>query len=99
MNGSVLLDTNIVIALLNAEPAIRERVAQVSEHIICAVVLGELFYGAYKSRAVKTNIGRIQELAEKGTTSSSLPATSTSPRSTEQCSNAGEISPQSRARL
>ena len=66
MSGSFLLDTNIVIRLLNGDPDVRDAVARADESILCAVVLGELFYGAYKSQSAKENLLRIQELAESG---------------------------------
>jgi tRNA(fMet)-specific endonuclease VapC len=67
MNGRYLLDTNIVIRLLNADAAIVRRAAQTDEFRLCAIVLGELVFGALKSRAVASNLAKIQELASRGT--------------------------------
>jgi predicted nucleic acid-binding protein len=49
MNGRVLLDTSIVIAIFAGEPPVLERVAAAEEVSVPAVALGELYYGARKS--------------------------------------------------
>ena len=49
-SGRVLLDTNVVIALLAGDEALLTKLDQASEVFIPAIVLGELFYGA-RSRA------------------------------------------------
>jgi tRNA(fMet)-specific endonuclease VapC len=67
MSGRFLLDTNIVIRLLNGDVAVGNRMDNADEPFLSVVVLGELFYGAYKSQAVRKNILRIQELAERVT--------------------------------
>jgi tRNA(fMet)-specific endonuclease VapC len=66
MNGKYLLDTNIVIHLLNSDAAVLNRADEADESILCTIVLGELVFGAHKSRAVAKNLTRIQELAERG---------------------------------
>jgi tRNA(fMet)-specific endonuclease VapC len=62
MNGKYALDTNIVIALIDGEIAVRERVVQAEQVFIPAPVLGELFFGAYHSRRVAENVSRIDKL-------------------------------------
>ena len=63
MNGSILLDTNIVIALFGQDQKIRQRLSKAKEVFIPSIVLGELYYGAYKSTNVGANLDRISELA------------------------------------
>jgi tRNA(fMet)-specific endonuclease VapC len=50
MSGSVLLDTNIVIAIFAEEPPVLERMAAAEEVFVPAVALGELYYGARHPR-------------------------------------------------
>ena len=52
MNGSYLLDTNIVIAIFQREKAVEQRLE-------AAAVLGELYFGATRSARVKENQARI----------------------------------------
>ncbi len=64
MNGRCLLDTNIVIALLAGEKSVLDALGEVDEVFLSSVVLGELYYGAFKSQQSRGNIERIEELAE-----------------------------------
>ena len=64
MNGRYLLDTNIVIALLNGDPGVLVHLESASEVFVPAVALGELFFGAAKSARASENIDRVQEFAE-----------------------------------
>ncbi len=68
MNGRFLVDTNVVVRLLNGDETVRNRFDTAEEPFLSTIVLGELFYGAYKSQAVQRNLARIQELAESVTT-------------------------------
>lgn len=63
MSGRFLLDTNIVIAIFAAEPAVLQRLATVDEVFVPAIALGELYYGARKSARAEANINRIDEFA------------------------------------
>ena len=63
MSGSVLLDTNIVIALFGNESSIKQQLAAVNEVFIPCIVLGELYFGARKSTHSEANINRIDEFA------------------------------------
>ena len=63
MNGSYLLDTNIVIALFANDPAILTRLAVAPQVFVPSIVLGELYYGACKSFHSKTNIVKIDSFA------------------------------------
>ncbi len=62
MSGSYLLDTNIVIAFLGGEVAIKERVGQADEILLSSIVAGELYFGARKSAQAQDNLARIDEL-------------------------------------
>lgn len=63
MNGRYLLDTGIVIAIFAREAAVLARLEAAREVFVPAVVLGELYYGAWKSARVKENVARIDEFA------------------------------------
>jgi len=63
MSGRFLLDTNVVIALFAAEAVIQEHLEQAEEVFVPSIVLGELYFGARKSRWVKENLARIDEFA------------------------------------
>ena len=51
MNGMILLDTNIVIALFAKDAFVQDRLAQSDEVFVPSIVVGELYYGARKSGA------------------------------------------------
>jgi tRNA(fMet)-specific endonuclease VapC len=62
---SFLLDTNAVVGLLNDRPlnlVRRARRESVNDVAIPAIVLHELFYGAFKSRRAPLNIAKIDAL-------------------------------------
>jgi tRNA(fMet)-specific endonuclease VapC len=65
MNGSYLLDTNIVIALFADEGALKDRIGATGEFFVSSVVLGELYYGANKSQRVAKNTARIDDFAAR----------------------------------
>ncbi len=62
MNGRFLLDTNIVVGVFADDPAIRRRLEQREEVLLSVVVLGELYFGAQKSRGIDENVRRIHRL-------------------------------------
>jgi tRNA(fMet)-specific endonuclease VapC len=64
MNGNeVMLDTNIVSAAIDQEPAVLVKLADVSA-VIPITVLGELYYGVYASSRVESNLQRTEKLLE-----------------------------------
>lgn len=63
MSGRVLLDTNIIIALLAGDRNVLQRLGRVDEVFLPCVALGELYYGASKSARAQENINRIDALA------------------------------------
>jgi tRNA(fMet)-specific endonuclease VapC len=60
-NSGFLLDTNIVIAILNQESVIEDRLKG-QQGYIAAISVGELYYGAYKSGRVTDNVQRLEKL-------------------------------------
>ncbi len=65
MPGKYLLDTNILIAHFNGEAAVNQRVFQAGEVFAPVVVIGEMFYGAAKSRKFAENAARIVRFTKK----------------------------------
>jgi tRNA(fMet)-specific endonuclease VapC len=63
MSGRYLLDTTIVIALFADESALKDRLEEAEEVFVSSIVLGELYYGARKSRRVAENMARIDDFA------------------------------------
>jgi tRNA(fMet)-specific endonuclease VapC len=63
MNGSVLLDTNIVIALFAEEAAVLQHIVDTERAFVPAVVLGELYLGAQRSARSAANVERIRAFA------------------------------------
>lgn len=63
MNGSYLLDTNIVIALFADETVVKNSLAKANEVFISSITVGELYYGAKKSARSTENLGRVKNFA------------------------------------
>jgi tRNA(fMet)-specific endonuclease VapC len=61
--GRVLLDTNILIALLAEEALVVRHVQEADAVYVPAIALGELFYGARKSTRAAANVRRVSALA------------------------------------
>src|ERR1019366_445605 len=61
--GRFLLDTNIVIALLEGDATVLSNLDQAPEVFIPAVVLGELFFGAAKSGRPSENTAKVERFA------------------------------------
>jgi tRNA(fMet)-specific endonuclease VapC len=62
-SGKFLLDTSIVIALLEGDETVLSNLDRASEVFISAVVLGELFFGAAKSARSSENTAKVERLA------------------------------------
>lgn len=60
---SYLLDTDTCIYLLNGDQRVKARVAQVGIEAIAVAMItqGELFFGAYNSSQINSNLERIRE--------------------------------------
>jgi tRNA(fMet)-specific endonuclease VapC len=65
MNGRVLLDTNIVIALFRGDPAIDSEIANAMEVFVPSIVLGELYFGAANSQHADENIEKLHDLSSE----------------------------------
>lgn len=63
MSGKYILDTNIVIALFAADESVQKHIAAAKEIFVPATVIGELFFGAFKSTHLEENISRIEKFA------------------------------------
>jgi tRNA(fMet)-specific endonuclease VapC len=46
MNGSFLLDTNSIIALLSNDPPVQEQIQTAEEIFVPIIAVGELYFGA-----------------------------------------------------
>jgi tRNA(fMet)-specific endonuclease VapC len=57
-----VLDTNAVIALVDGDVSMRNLVTQADEIFIPSPVLGELYFGAFRSGQVPENVERIDNL-------------------------------------
>ena len=64
MNGRFLLDTNVIIALLNGEEAIIRRFRADPEAYLPVTAVGELYFGAHRSSRVEANMRRLEELVK-----------------------------------
>lgn len=62
MNGKYLIDTNYAIQLFSGLKTVEERLSHDPDLYLAAIVLGELFFGAYKSNHVQRNLKQINEL-------------------------------------
>lgn len=62
-SGRFLLDTNIVIALFDADEAVLSGLDTASEVFIPAIVIGELFFGAAKSGRPAENRAKVERFA------------------------------------
>ncbi len=62
MNGKYLLDTNTVISFMRKDEKTVEAIHELEEVFIPVTVVGELYYGAFKSKKIKENLKNISEL-------------------------------------
>lgn len=63
MAGKFLLDTNIIIALFAGERTVLQRLRTAERVFLPCIAVGELFYGAQKSKQARSNVDRIEEFA------------------------------------
>jgi tRNA(fMet)-specific endonuclease VapC len=63
MKGKFVLDSNVVIALFDREVSVLEQISAAERTIIPIPVIGELYYGAFKSQRSRSNIEKIDALA------------------------------------
>jgi tRNA(fMet)-specific endonuclease VapC len=62
-SGKFLLDTNIIIALLEGEASVLSNLEQAQQVFVPAIALGELFFGAAKSGRGAENTAKIEHFA------------------------------------
>jgi tRNA(fMet)-specific endonuclease VapC len=65
MNGRYLLDTNIIIALFADEAVVKVSFRGAAEIFVPSIALGELYYGAHKSKRSIENLARIENFAQQ----------------------------------
>ena len=65
MNGSFILDTNIVIAFFGNDAAVAAEIAKATDIFLPAIVVGELYYGAFNSGKPEQNILKINEFVKE----------------------------------
>lgn len=61
MNGNVLLDTTIVVAHLRGDAALTAKLQQANALYLPLTALGELYYGAYRSKNPTKGLAQIRE--------------------------------------
>ncbi len=66
MSGTYLLDTNAAIAHRKSDPALLSLIEDADKVFISSITLGELYFGAYKSGRVETNLADTEKLALSG---------------------------------
>jgi predicted nucleic acid-binding protein len=59
MDGKAILDTNIVVRLLNGNPKAKARIDAIDETFLPCIVVGELIYGAVNSQHVQQNCSEL----------------------------------------
>jgi tRNA(fMet)-specific endonuclease VapC len=64
VSGRYLLDTNIIIGLLNGEKGIADALGESSEVFVPVVAIGELYFGAAKSGRPEANRILIEKFIE-----------------------------------
>ncbi len=62
MNGSYLLDTNIIIGLFASDAGIVTQIQQAFRVTVSSITIGELYYGAYNSTKQKENLLKVAKL-------------------------------------
>jgi tRNA(fMet)-specific endonuclease VapC len=67
MGGSYLLDTNVVVAFFAGDAIVHARFYVADEPFLSSTVVGELYFGAYKSERVAANVERIDTLVANTT--------------------------------
>ena len=65
--GRYRLDTNMVIALFVNETGVQQRLTEANEVFVASIVVGELFYGAYKSAREEANLARLDAFVASNT--------------------------------
>ncbi len=64
MSGGFLLDTNVVIGILERDNSVTNRFTSLMRLFLPCIAMGELFYGARNSSRVQHNLARLAELSK-----------------------------------
>lgn len=67
VSGRYLLDTNIVIALLNGEQSVRKGIEAAEEVFLPVIAVGELYFGAENSGRPQENLALIDQFVQART--------------------------------
>jgi tRNA(fMet)-specific endonuclease VapC len=67
MSGSYILDTSVVINFLNNDPPIVTKVAAATQLFLPSIVLGALYYGAFRSKRPAENTQQILAFSNTNT--------------------------------
>lgn len=67
IGNNVLLDTNIISALIKGDLSIADKLDQSENAYIPVIVIGELFYGAEYSAHIIKNLNNVRKLIEQYT--------------------------------
>lgn len=65
MPGEYLLDTSVVVPLFRGEKSVEQKLDQVEQVFLSAIVLGELFYGAKGSDRSSEQVAQVEKFAKK----------------------------------
>ena len=63
MNGSILLDTSVIIELFAGEEDVVQLFQRAESVFVPSIAIGELFYGARKSSRIEENLAQIERFA------------------------------------
>jgi tRNA(fMet)-specific endonuclease VapC len=63
VSGSVLLDSNFIVALFQQDPGAQSALLAADRVFVPSVALGELYYGAQKSGRREENLARVDRFA------------------------------------
>jgi len=67
MSGRYLLDTNIIIDLFNGDDVVTKKIITAAEVFVPNIVIGELYYGSYGSKKIKSNLKKLEEFIVSST--------------------------------
>lgn len=65
MNGNYLLDTNVIIAILNGEVNLSKKLRKAQKIYVSSIALGELYFGMYNSARKKDNIKLLESFIDE----------------------------------
>lgn len=65
MAGTILLDSNLVVAFFNGDAEVARRMNEADALFISTIVLGELYFGARKSAKISANVQRVDTFARR----------------------------------